>query len=45
MGTDPTAAALCIGYWPRLSLIRVDAGGLFSNRRRATSRLFFDAVK
>ena len=45
MGTDPTAAALWIAYWPLLSLARAVAGGLLSSNRRATSRLFFDAVK
>jgi hypothetical protein len=45
MGTDPTAAALWIGYWPLLSLTLADAGGLLSSSRRAISKLFFDAAK
>lgn len=45
MGTDPIAAALWIGYCPRLSLVRVLAAGLLSSRRLAISKLFFEAVK
>lgn len=43
MGTDPTAAARWMGYWPRRSRALVEA--LFSMRRRAKSRFFFEATK
>lgn len=43
MGTEPTAAALCRGNCPRLSLIRVEA--LWAINLRAVSKLFLDAQK
>jgi hypothetical protein len=45
MGTEPTAAARWMGYWPRRSRTRVDAGGFAARRRRATSRFFLEATK
>jgi hypothetical protein len=46
MGTDPTAAARWIGYWPLRSRMRVDAGGLAVERRMlATSRFLLEATK
>lgn len=45
MGTEPTAAARWMGYWPRRSRTRVEAGGLAARRRRATSMFFFEATK
>jgi hypothetical protein len=46
MGTEPTAAARCSGYWPRLSRTRVDAAGVWDSRSlRARSRLVLEARK
>ena len=46
MGTEPTAAARCRGYWPRLSRTRVEAAGMWSSRSlRARSRLDLEARK
>lgn len=45
MGTDPTAAARWIAYWPRLSFTRAEAGGFWSRRRRARSTFFLEATK
>ena len=46
MGTEPTAAARCRGYWPRLSRTRVEAAGVWSSRSlRARSRLDLEARK
>jgi hypothetical protein len=44
-GTEPMAAARWMGYWPRMSLIRVDAGGEAERSFRATGRLRLEAVK
>lgn len=45
MGTDPIAAALWMGYWPRLSLTLAEVGGLLANSCLATSRLFLEVAK
>jgi hypothetical protein len=46
MGTEPTAAARCSGYCPRLSRMRVEAAGVCdSSSLRARSRLLLEARK
>ena len=46
MGTEPTAAARCSGYCPRLSRTRVEAAGVCdSSSLRARSRLLLEARK
>lgn len=45
MGTEPTAAARWMGYWPRRSRTLVDAGGVALISRRATSKFFLEATK
>jgi hypothetical protein len=45
IGTEPTAAARWIAYWPRLSFTRAKAGGLELRRRRAMSTFFLEEAK
>lgn len=45
MGTEPTAAARWMAYWPRLSLTRAEAEGEWSRRRRARSMFFLEETK
>ena len=46
MGAEPTAAARCSAYWPRLSRTRAEAGGeTCSSSLRARSRFVLEATK
>jgi hypothetical protein len=45
IGTEPTAAARWIAYWPRLSFTRAEAGCLELRRRRAMSTFFLEEAK